>query len=132
MEYKKMKKNALVCSGLVLCLLACNSQDSRYLQPCEGKYGSQTVIDNIQHQYHLEGAAIGFSEWYKEPARPPSNCDTIHLRIDARDSPVLSEDTFAVSVGHFFFNDSSNSTVKALYLEAIERWPGIGDVTIKY
>jgi hypothetical protein len=117
---------------LVCHLSACNLQDSKYLHPCAGKYGSPQVIHNIKTKYHLENANIVFDEWYKEPARIPRNCDTIHSYIAFNNASLLSEDTFAISIGHLFFSDSSNSDVKYLDLRTENFWPMIGNVKTEF
>lgn len=127
-----MKKELFVFWVIAFCVASCENQDAKYVQSCEGKYGSQGVIWRIKEKHSLQKALIDFKEWYKEPASLPTNCDTIHLYIEADTSSFLLEDTFAISVGRFFFNDSINTGVKVLELEVKDRWPYIGEATAKY
>ncbi len=127
-----MKKRTLVSALYMLYFAACSPQDTKYVHPCQGKYGSETVIQNIKDRHNLKEASIVFKEWYVDPARIPSNCDTIHLNIAADNAPLLLEDSFAISVGRLFFDDPSNSSVRYLYIEGKDLWPSIGKVNIKY
>jgi hypothetical protein len=116
---------------IIIFFIGCDLEGS-YKHPCAGHYGSENVIDSIVRRYNLKNATINFHEWYKDQLAMPNNCDTIHLILFSEDISFIRDDTFAISIGSIFFNDSSNKDVKFLHISAKDIWPAIGNLSINY
>lgn len=102
----------------VIVFESCEFED-KYVRICEGKYGSDKVIDSLVRRYGFTNS-VYFQQWSKDYLAPEHpNCDTIQLVIQS-DTIPLCNDTFAVSVAKVFFNDSMNIHVKYLKIRVVE------------
>lgn len=116
--------------GMTLLLSACNFEDT-YYAPCEGKYGSQKVIDSINSI--LKRGDAYFNNYYKNPDTIPTNCDTIRLQIIG-DSifDIVNAKAFVQTISKFFFNDTVNAHIKYLKLIVETIVPDVGKLEATY
>jgi hypothetical protein len=121
----------LILVVFVFALPSCEMEGKR-VQPCAGKYGSDSVIKKIERRYNLKDLYVGFAETYGDESILPKNCDTIHLVIGGSDIPYISADTFVVSIGRIFFKDPANKDVKILQINIKEDWRSVGRLTLNY
>ncbi len=121
----------LITGLIIISLENCDFED-RYVNVCEGHYGSEKVIDSLVRRYSFNNS-VYFAQIYKDYTAPKnSNCDTIELVIQSDTLPIFYNDTFAVSVAKVFFNDSLNKEVNNLKIEVNEFWPAIGKAKINF
>jgi hypothetical protein len=114
----------------IFLLGGCNGQDT-YYAPCEGKYGSQKVIDSIKSVLKLE--TVYFNNYYKNPDTIPTNCDTIRLNIYGDSvSDIVNADTFVQTISKIFFSDTANAYIKYLKLNVEDIEPKIGKMEATY
>ncbi len=100
--------------GTAFLLCGCNFEDT-YYAPCEGKYGSQKIIDSIKSILKLEN--VYFNNNYKNPDTIPTNCDTIRMQIYGDSiSEIVSAKNFVQTISKIFFNDTANAAIKYLKL----------------
>jgi hypothetical protein len=126
--FKKKSLNFLF--GTIFLLGGCNGQDS-YYAPCEGKYGSQKVIDSIKSTLKIE--TVYFNNYYKNPDTIPTNCDTIRMHIYGDNiSDIVNADTFVQTISKIFFNDTANASIKYLKLYVEDFIPKVGKMGATY
>ena len=116
--------------GTTFLLCGCNFEDT-YYAPCEGKYGSQKLIDTIKSTLKLEN--VYFNNYYKNPDTIPTNCDTIRMNIYG-DSifDIVNAKAFVQTISKIFFNDTANGTIKYLKLTVEAIVPAVGKMEATY
>lgn len=116
--------------GTTFLLCGCNFEDTNYA-PCEGKYGSQKVIDAIKSTLKLEN--VYFNNYYKNPDTIPTNCDTIRMQIYG-DSiwDIVNAKAFVQTISKIFFTDTSNGAIKYLKLTVEAIVPAVGKMEATY
>jgi hypothetical protein len=124
------KKSLSFLFATIFLLGGCNGQDT-YYAPCEGKYGSQKVIDSIKNTLNLEN--VYFNNYYKNPDTIPTNCDTIRMHIYGDNiSDIVNADVFVQTISKIFFNDKANASIKYLKLSVEDFIPKVGKMGATY
>ena len=116
--------------GTTFLLCGCNFEDT-YYAPCEGKYGSQKLIDTIKSTLKLEN--VYFNNYYKNPDTIPTNCDTIRMQIYGDSiSDIVNAKAFVQTISKLFFNDTANGAIKYLKLTVEAIVPAVGKMEATY